>query len=59
MDEICFEKIVNDIEVSFSMENLKLSDKTVSEMKTIYVNNKNFKGKALSKQRRRIVRYEF
>lgn len=41
------------------MENLKLSDKTVSEMKTIYVNNKNFKGKALSKQRRRIVRYEF
>ena len=59
MDELEFKKIVNDIEASFSMENLKLSEKVVSDMKDLYVGNKSVNKNNFSKKRRRIVKYEF
>ena len=51
-----FERIVRDIESSFLMENLKLSDKTVIDMKDIY-KKKLKKGRVLLK-RRKVVKYD-
>ena len=59
MDRADFDKIISDVEASFSMENLKLSDKVISDMRKMYVFDKDFRNKTFSKKRRRIVRYEF
>lgn len=59
MDRADFDKIISDVKSSFSMENLKLSDKVISDMRKMYVFDKDFRNKTFSKKRRRIVRYEF
>ena len=59
MDGVDFDKIINDVKASFLMESLKLSDKVISNIREIYVDNKSFREKSFVKKRRRIVRYEF
>ena len=59
MDRLEFEEIINDIKVSFLMEKLKLSDKVVSNIKDMYVNNNNLAERNFAMKRRRVVRYEF
>lgn len=58
MNVVNFDKIVNDVISSFSMESLIVPDNVLGDIKNMYVVKKNEKENLLIKKRR-LIRYDF
>lgn len=58
MNVVNFDKIVNDVISSFSMESLIVPDNVLGDIKNMYVDQKNEKENLLIKKRR-LIRYDF
>ena len=58
MNVVNFDKIVNDVISSFSMESLIVPDNVLGDIKNMYVDQKNEKENLLIKKSR-LIRYDF